>query len=365
MNEMEQATTDEENLEGTVDSGTPPTIATASNLTNRATAFLAVTPRFDVVAIMPYIYVAVMAAALFMLEQALLTGPDRVDIRATAVLPLALVAMGQTLVIFTRGIDLSVGGVISLTNCILATHGQYTGGALILELVIIVLLGAALGSLNGIIIATTRLQPFIVTLATWSIWDGAALKVLPVEGGLPPTQLNDLAGGFQITVFETGFHLTIPKSVLGLVALLLLWFWLKDTRFIQDLRAIGSDEARSRLTGVPLIRRRVQVYMLSGALAGLAGIYWTYSTATGNPTSGDQFILTSVAAVVVGGASIFGGVGSGARTIVGAIALLMIPDVIFALNLQSFWSTVFQGLLLILAVTISSIILQVRAARAA
>jgi len=356
MNEMEQATHDEENLEGTLDSGTPPAIATAVPLTNPLTSFFAVRPRVDIVAVMPYIYVAVMAVALFALERQLLFGSGRVDYRATAVLPLAIVGMGQTLVIFTRGIDLSVGGIISLTNCILATHGQYTGGGLILELVIIVLLGAALGSLNGVIIATTRLQPFIVTLATWSIWDGVALKVLPIEGGSPPTQLiTDPAGAF----------IGIPKSVWGLVALLLLWFWLRDTSFVQDLRAMGSDEARARLSGVSLVRRRVQVYMLSGALAAVAGIYWTYTVATGNPTSGDQFILTSVAAVVVGGASIFGGVGSGARTIIGAIALLMIPDVIFALNLQSFWSVFFQGFLLIAAVSISSVILQVRAARAA
>ncbi len=355
MDEMKQATSDEQELEGTVDSGTLPMIATSTTMTNRATEFLAFRPRVDIVALMPYLYVLVMGVMLLILEPALLTGAGRVDIRATAVLPLALVAMGQTLVIFTRGIDLSVGGVISLTNCILATHGQYTGGGLIIELAVIVALGAALGSLNGIIIATTRLQPFIVTLATWSIWDGVALKVLPIEGGVPPTQLiTDPAGAF----------LGIPKSVWGLAALLVLWFWLRDTRFVQDLRAIGSDEGRSRLTGVRLIRRRVQVYTLSGAFAALAGIYWTYSVATGNPTSGDQFILTSVAAVVIGGASIFGGVGSGARTIVGAIALLMIPDVIFALNLQSFWSTFFEGFLLIAAVTISSVILQVRLARA-
>lgn len=355
MNGLEEPTSDEQELEGTVDSGTLPMIATSPDLTNRATAFLAFWPRVDVVALMPYLYVLVMGVMLLILEPALLVGSGRVDVRATAVLPLALVAMGQTLVIFTRGIDLSVGGVISLTNCILATHGQYSGGALILELVILVVFGAALGSINGIIIATTRLQPFIVTLATWSIWDGVALKILPIEGGAPPTQLiNDPVGAF----------LGIPKSVWGLAALLLLWFWLKDTRFVQDLRAMGSDETRSRLTGVPLVRRRVEVYMLSGALAALAGIYWTYTVATGNPTSGDQFILTSVAAVVIGGASIFGGVGSGARTIVGAIALLMIPDVIFALNLQSFWSVFFQGFLLIAAVTISSVILQVRLARA-
>jgi ribose transport system permease protein len=278
-----------------------------------------------------------------------------VDIRATAVLPLALVGMGQTFAILTRGIDLSVGGVLSLTTAILATHGNYTGVALIAEILVLVLLGAILGALNGTIIATTGLQPFIVTLATWSILDGIALKVLPLTGGSPPTQLpNDIIGSF----------LDVPISVWCIIALFLVWFWLRNTRFMTDVRAIGSDEGRARLTGVHIVRRKIEVYMASGIFAALAGVWVTAATASGSPTAGDQFILTSVAAVVIGGTSIFGGVGSGARTIIGAIALLMIPDVIFALNLASFWSVFFQGFLLIVAVAISSVIQQVRVLRA-
>ena len=248
-----------------------------------------------------------------------------------------------------------MGGVISLTTAILATHGNYSGPELIVEMLLVVLLGAALGAVNGTIIATTRLQPFIVTLATWSILDGIALKVLPLEGGSPPMQLaNDIIGAF----------FRIPKSVLLIVVLFLFWFWIRNTRFLIDLRAIGSDEARARLSGSsPGSAENQSVYMVSGMFAAMAGIWVTAATASGSPTAGDQFILQSVAAVVIGGTSIFGGVGSGARTIVGAIALLMIPDVIFALNLSSFWSVFFQGFLLIVAVAISSVLQQVRLVR--
>jgi ribose transport system permease protein len=354
MDDLEHATVEPE-PEGTIGSGTPAMIATAPALTDRFTTYVANLARFDVVAVMPYIYVLVLGGALFVLQRNLLIGSGAVDARATAVLPLAMVAMGETFAIFTRGIDLSVGGILSLTTAILATHGQPTGISLMLELVGVVVLGAILGSLNGIVIALSRLQPFIVTLATWSIWDGVALKILPTEGGSPPPDLSSAI---------VGDILGVPKSVWGIALLFLAWIWFRNTRFVTDLKAIGSDEGRARLIGVSLVRRKVQVYMLSGIFAAGAGVWISAATASGAPNAGDQFILNSIAAVVVGGTSIFGGIGSGARTIVGAIALLMIPDVIFALNLASFWSIFFQGFLLIVAVTISSVILQVRTAQA-
>ena len=156
----------------------------------------------------------------------------------------------------------------------------------------------------------------------------------------------------------------IPKSVSASSLLFAIWFWLSgDTRFVIDLKAIGSDESRARLIGVQLVRRKIQVYVLSAVLASLAGIWVSAQTASGSPTAGDQFILNSVAAVVIGGASIYGGTGSAASSIIGAIVLLMIPDLVFALNLTSFWSVFFQGFLLIVTVTISSLVITYRASR--
>jgi ribose transport system permease protein len=355
MNELEGEAPAQEAPEGTLDTGTLAPAVTASGLASGLSVGRSPLPKFDIIAIMPYIYVLILGGALYFLNNALLFGSGSIDIRATAVLPLAAVAMGQTFVILTRGIDLSVGGVLSLTTAVIATHGNTSGMALIAEIVILVLLGGLLGALNGTIIATTGLQPFIVTLATWSILDGIALRVLPLSGGASPTQLaNGIIGSF----------LGIPISVWGIILLFLIWFWVRNTRFMTDMRAIGSDEGRARLTGVHITRRKIEVYMVSGLFAALAGVWVAAATASGSPTAGDQFILTSVAAVVIGGTSIFGGVGSGARTIIGAIALLMIPDVIFALNLASFWSVFFQGFLLIVAVAISSLIQQVRLLRA-
>jgi ribose transport system permease protein len=202
-----------------------------------------------------------------------------------------------------------------------------------------------IGWLNGLMIVLTGMQPFIVTLATWSIADGIAFAVLPIEGGkVSPTLINALSGVI----------LGIPKSVLIVVALFGLWFVVRRTRFIRDIVAIGSDESRSHLLGVPVRRQKLRAYIACAVLAALAGIYLTVQAQSGSPDAGDQFILNSIAAVVLGGASIFGGRGSAASSIVGAIAFLLIPDLVFALGLTSFWSIFFQGFILIVAVTFNS-----------
>jgi ribose transport system permease protein len=320
-----------------------------------AVQLLRLVRRIDVVAVMPYLYLAGLSVALYLLQSALLTGQGALEVRATAVLPLALIAFGQTLAIYTRGIDLSVGGIVSTTTAIVATHSGAAGFSLALLVAGVIALAAFGGLVNGLVVSLTRLQPFIVTLATWSIWGGIAFVVLPVEGGATP---NGLVDGLLGSIFG------IPKAVIGVVILFGVWFWLRNTRFVIDLKAIGSDEARARLIGIPLVRRKVQVYVLSASLSALAGIWVAAQTASGAPTAGDQFILNSVAAVVIGGVSIYGGTGSAASSIIGAIVLLMIPDLVFALKLTSFWSVFFQGFLLIVTVMISSLVITFRESRA-
>jgi ribose transport system permease protein len=326
-------------------------IATASRRLDLAAGF----GRADLPLLMPYVYVLGLGLAIYALSPRLITGPGALDARFTLIVPLALVAFGQTLVMFTRGIDLSVGGLISLVSALIATHLNAGGAAMVGELLAVVMLAVLIGTLNGLVISYTGLQPFIVTLATWSIWGGVAFATLPVEGGTP-------APGLISAVL--GSLLGVPKSVWAVALLFLLWLWLRQTRFITDLTAIGSDEERARLLGVHVTRRKIQAYTFSAVLAALASIWVTAQTAAGAPNGGDQFILSSVAAVVLGGTSIFGGKGSVASSIVGAVAFLMIPDLVFALSLTSFWSIFFQGLILILAVTFNSLI-QTRAGRAA
>jgi ribose transport system permease protein len=301
----------------------------------------------DVPLLMPYGYVTALTIAIFLLEPSIIDGPGALEARFALVVPLALVAFGQTLVLLTRGIDLSVGGVISLVSALLATHLNAGGVALLGEVVLVAAIGTAVGVLNGVMIRVTRIQPFIVTLATWSIWGGVAFAVLPIEGGTPAAGLTSALSGSWGGV---------PKSLLVTLLLFACWFWLRPTRFVTDLIAIGSDETRAHLMGVPVASRKIQAYALCGLLAALASLWVTAQTQAGSPNGGDQFILASIAAVVLGGTSIFGGKGSGASSVAGAIAYLMIPDLIFSLNLTSFWSTFFQGLVLIVAVVFNSLV---------
>jgi ribose transport system permease protein len=301
----------------------------------------------DLPLLMPYGYVVALTLAIVLLSPRLIYGPGAIDARFALVVPLALVAFGQTLVLLTRGIDLSVGGVISVVSALLATHLDHGGVALVGEVLLVAAIGTAIGVLNGVMIRVTGIQPFIVTLATWSIWGGVAFAVLPIEGGTP-------AAGLTSAV--TGAWGGVPKSVVVTLLLVALWFWLRPTRFVTDLIAIGSDETRAHLMGVRVAWRKIQAYAVCGLLAALASVWVTGQTEAGAPNGGDQFILASIAAVVLGGTSIFGGKGSGASSVAGAVAYLMIPDLIFSLNLTSFWSTFFQGLVLIVAVVFNSLV---------
>lgn len=305
-------------------------------------------------ALMPYLYCVALIVAIASLNSGVLIGPGAIDIRATALMPLALIGFGQTFAIFTGGIDLAVGGIMSTATALLATHLTGSGATLIGELAAVVGLGAVGGAANGFVIAKTNLQPFIVTLSTWSIWGGIAILVLPQEGGLVSPEL---------TTWLTGAVGPIPKSVIAVAILVAAWLWLRWSRFVLDLKAIGSDVGRARLAGVPVARRKVETYMASGAFAALAGIWLAGQQGGGSPVVGNDYILTSVAAVVIGGTSIFGGKGSVAATIAGGLALQMIPDLIFTLNISSFWTGFVQGVLLIAAVLISSLVLQVGRSR--
>jgi ribose transport system permease protein len=300
--------------------------------------------------LLPYLYLVGLLGAVLVADPGIVVGQGSVGIRADGALTLVLVAIGQTFAIMTGGIDLSVGGVISVVTTLLATHMVATGGLYLLELAAILVGGGLAGAFNGIIIARTGLQPFIVTLCTWSIWDGIAIFILPVEGGVTSADLTSW------TAFSVG---GVPESIIVVAAIIAAWWWLRTTRLVLDFKAIGSDARRAELTGVDVRRRKVEAYIISGCLAAAAGIWLSGQIASGDPTIGSDYILESVAAAVIGGASIFGGTGSIAGTTAGAFAFLAIPDLVYALQLQSYVSVLIQGVLLLVAVGVTSVITQV------
>ena len=267
-------------------------------------------------------------------------------IKSDSILPLALATVGQTLVMLTGGIDLSIGGIICLTNSLEAIKMTNNPINIIMFTIGMLLLGMVLGIINGLIIVKIRLQPFIATLITWSIYGGLALWVLPTDrGNVPKSFINVLLarpGG-------------IPVSLIIILGLMGWWLYLQRVPFGKHILALGSNEKSAYLSGVNVNRVKIMVYAMSGLFAACAGVYRTAQVASGSPTAGNGFILVTVAAVVIGGTSLAGGKGSVIGSIIGACILKFIGDLLVFSGVSSYWAALFQGLSLIIIVAIVSV----------
>lgn len=265
------------------------------------------------------------------------------------VITLCVVALSQTLVVLTAGIDLSVGAMVGLTNSAAATimaplihaaGGEPTGVAA--TVVIVLAIGAACGLVNGLFVVFGRLQPIIVTLATASVFTGVAMYIRPSPGGLVSLAYVRGVSGRLFDVF--------PTSALVLVVLIVfVWIPLRRTRFGQSLYAIGGNELSSFLSGIRVNRTKVLVYALSGLFCGLAGLLLTAQTASGDPIGSAQFTLDSVAAVVLGGAALAGGRGTYIGSVAGAFILSLILGLLIFWGVPSFYQAAVEGAILVLA----------------
>jgi ribose transport system permease protein len=244
------------------------------------------------------------------------------------------------------GIDLSIGGMISLGTVIAATQFGTDPADVALWSLAILALGFIVGALNGLVISMLKLQPFLVTLAAWSILSGVAMIILPIDGGSVPTWWT----GFGYAQF-----LGLSSPVWMLLALILFWLWFRTTRTGITIQATGSSEKSAFLSGVSITRVNVVTYGLSGLFAAAAALYLTTQTGSGSPAIGKDYILPSVAAAVIGGVSLFGGRGHLAGTLVGACILTLIGNLVFVLHVSSYWQPVASGVILLLSVLASSI----------
>jgi ribose transport system permease protein len=256
-------------------------------------------------------------------------------------LPLVFVAIGQSIVVLTGGIDLSVGGIVSL--CVAVTATSVGGPAPYAVILGVLALGTAGGAVNGLIVARGRIAPILTTLATLSVFSGLALRVLPVPGGSVPSSVR--------------LVLTNPNGPTGLIWLALAvagWLVLRRTRFGMRIYAIGSDETSARAIGVPVVRVKVGVYALSGLCSALAAVFYVSTTTAGDANAGTPFILTSIAAVVVGGVAFTGGRGSALGAVAGAVAVTLVIDVLFFAGIDPLYQSLFQGLFLVVAVLLGT-----------
>ncbi len=302
--------------------------------------------RFDVFQAIPYIIFFVLLVSVVLLNPRLLR-LSVLETKLNAAFPLLCVTFAQSLIILTGGIDLSIGGILSIATAIAATQMKDDPGSILFWTIAILVIGALAGAINGLVVTKMRVTPFIATLATWSIWGGIALFILPKEGGFVPAVLK--------TIVQRGGLLGLPKSLYLVVLLALSWQSLKRTRFVTRLYAIGSNRKNAYLSGTPIHSTLIAAYALSGLLASLGGIYRTIQYSAGSPTAGDPFILTSAAAVIMGGMSLAGGRGSIGASLIGAFILLLINDLNYFLGVSTFFTPMVQGVLLILAVAIQSL----------
>lgn len=271
---------------------------------------------------------------------------DELNLDTAATLTLILAPTGQTIVLIRGGVDVSIGGVISLGTVVAATRFGDGAGSVLLWSALILAGGFRLGALNGLLITALGLQPFLVTLATWSILSGAALMVLPSGGGMVP--------GWWVSLgYREVLGLGLPAWML--LALLLFWGWFRSTRLGLSIQAAGSNERSAFLSGVSILRINLATYGLSGLFAAAAALFLTTQTSAGSPTIGRDYILPSVAAAVIGGVSLFGGRGHLLGTVVGAFILTLIGNLVFTLRLSSHWQPVTSGVILLVAVVVASL----------
>lgn len=269
---------------------------------------------------------------------------------------LAIVAMAQTFVVLTSGIDLSVGMVLVLANCLASTIVVGSPLQVALGVLGVLAAGAACGALNGLIVVYGRLQPIVTTIATGAIYFGLALALRPVPGGDIDGTLGDALTG---KLFDT-----VPASLALLLALVLLvWLPYRHSETGRAAYAIGSSEVAAYMSGVPIRRAKFVAYTLSGLLAAVAGLFVTCITSSGEASAanGSTYTLYSIAAVVLGGVSLFGGSGSAVGAIFGALMFRTIGDLLFVFDLEPLWQPLFQGVVLALAVSLGSLrLLRVR-----
>jgi ribose transport system permease protein len=276
---------------------------------------------------------------------------------AISVLPLALAAVAQAIVVISGGIDLSVGAMMALTSVVSASlmknQPEEFGVAVVIG---VLLLGLVLGAINGGLVVLTRVPDIVVTLAMSFVWAGCALLVLKTPGGGSAKWLRELVTGSLGNEW-------IPKAAIVLIVVVaLVWIPLRRSRLGLSIYAIGSNRLGAFRSGVSVGRTRVAAYMFTGLFAALGGLALTASTGIGTPVPG-PYTLMSVAAVVLGGVALAGGRGGVFGALIAVVILQLIRTDMTFLNINTNLAVVVQGAILIGVVMVGSFI-QLRRSRA-
>lgn len=262
-----------------------------------------------------------------------------------------ILAIGMTFVILTRGIDLSVGSVVALAgvvSAIFATTSSIAGMAggpypAVIALVIGIAVGIAAGAVSGVLVSRYNVPAFVATLGMLSAARGLTLLA---SNGRPIPALTD-----EYRWIGTGSVLGVPMPVvIFAIVFLLSWYVLSSTRFGRRVYAAGGNPHAATVSGINVTRIRFSVYAISGALAGLAGMILAARTGSALPQAGVAYELDAIAAVVIGGTSLAGGVGHVAGTLIGALLIGVVNNGLDLMGVESYYQQVIKGVLIIAAV---------------
>ncbi len=254
-----------------------------------------------------------------------------------------ILAVGVTYVLLTGGVDLSLGSLVALTGVIAASFAHPQQGPVIVPVLLAVLAGACCGLANGLVITKGRVAPFIVTLGMMTAARGLALVI---SGGKPVSNLSR-----EFTTMGSGDVLGIPIPILMFLTVAILSHaFLKHIRMGRYIYAVGGNENAARASGINVRAVKTFAYTICAALAGLAGVVLAARITTGQPNAGVGYELDAIAAVVIGGTSLNGGVGGIGGTILGALLMGVINNGLDLLNVSSYYQQIVKGVIIVGAV---------------
>lgn len=260
---------------------------------------------------------------------------------------LSVVAIAQCKVLFIGGIDMSVSSVISFSTILVALYSQDTIHTTLFSIVLALAAGALTGVINGTGIVVFRIPAMIITISTQAFLKGICLIIMPSSGG----KVN---AGFA-AFLKTRIGILNVSIILAILMYILTFFILHYTRFGRNIYAIGNGEVYAEQSGIKVKKNILAVYMISGMIAAFAGILLSARISTGNPLVGDSYAMDSVAAAVVGGVSMNGGVGSVAGAFFGAVILTLINNIMNNIGISPYFQYIAKGIVLVASLMIFQI----------
>jgi ribose transport system permease protein len=261
---------------------------------------------------------------------------------------LSLMAVGLTFVILTGGLDLSIGATVGLAACLAGAVIKATGSP-VLGVTAAIGAGLSVGVINGLLVTVLKIPSFVATYGMLWFLHGITFAFMGGE------TIHGFPAGFRF--IGNGFFLGVPLPVYLMTAVLIVGTaLLRYTTFGHEIYALGANPEAARLSGVPVLRRLITAYVLSGLMAGIAGVVFLARLNSAEGDIGDSLTLPAIAAVLVGGASLFGGVGTLLGTVLGAILLTLVLNGMNLLGVHANWQPLVTGLIILLAVGLDALL---------